>query len=98
MAYDQIEKIADGSESFRVVADRVVGKKIARFLADETAFRNGPKDLRGRLRFLFRGMLALSIPGFMPVWNKAIMRGYGVTLEETESNLLINFQLGDRRS
>lgn len=82
--YQQIVEITASKEPFRVMAEEIVGKRIQSFLEVEREYRAGQRSLGDRLRYWWRGMQALRLQGFLPIWNRAVMDGYCVEVFRLE--------------
>jgi hypothetical protein len=76
--YQQIVEITSSKEPFAVLAEEEIGRQIQSFLNVEREYRSSQRLLGDRLRYWWKGMAAVHLPGFMPIWNRAVMDGYSV--------------------
>ncbi|MBL0420162.1 hypothetical protein JI739_07360 [Ramlibacter sp. AW1] len=86
--YDAVVQITKSREPFCVVADGEVGSRIERFLENERQFRQTKRTFRDRDCYWWRGMQALRLPGFIPVWNRALMDNFTVQVRRCSDETL----------
>lgn len=72
----QIRDICAKGEPFKVTASHNVGKHIQEFLKSEIRYHSEPRSLSSRFVYLGKVWHGLLVPGFVPVWNRAMMDGY----------------------
>ena len=77
-SYDDVLKVSASPEPFKIIIDDRRGRRVARFLECESAFRASHKSLFDRLKFFGGAMNGMWALDFMPVWNRAIMDGFAV--------------------
>lgn len=92
LTHSEVLAITAVQESFKVIAEEKVGRRICEFLENERAFAQSNKSLIDRLRYAVRGFRGMLIPNFMPLWNRAVMDGFVVNkIEKTGSGYDIFF-------
>lgn len=83
-SYQQMVEITAAREPFTILTDAEVGRRIQMFLDTEREFRFSQRSLRDRLRYWLRGLSAVRLSGFMPIWNKAVIEGYSAEVFEAD--------------
>ena len=78
LTYDEIVEITVVPESFKVIGEGAVGRRICDFLENERIFANSDKSLKSRLRYLAGGLAGMFVPNFVSLWNRAVMSGFKV--------------------
>ena len=78
LTYDEIVEITDVPESFKVIGEGAVGRRICDFIENEAIFANSDKSLKSRLRYFAGGLVGMFVPNFVSLWNRAVMSGFKV--------------------
>ena len=77
-SHSQIVEITSSGLDFVIFTPSKVGHRIQRFLAAQSNFNERRKSLSARVDYVFGSLPGLLVPGFMPIWNRAVMDGYRV--------------------
>lgn len=98
MPYSDICEIILAKEAFKVRATDSTGLRISLFLDTERCFHSSRKRLLDRLHYLGVARHGLFVPGFMPIWNRALMNGFTVNEVKQSDNVCEIFFTYDRSS
>ena len=89
--YSEIRSFTTAGEPLVVPIDPQMYERVKKFLANEERFRASKRGFWDRMSYVINGIQAIRLSSLMPLWNRAMMDGYGVQVVRNGSDHEIVF-------